>query len=141
MKRNYCRNSGHTYWTPPPMSVGRAQCCPYYLVEAPRDWLDYIQFLLDPGLIIALFLSFHHYITCHVVFFQSCYMDFSKLLDEYVKIYIWISLSWYIDFSKLMNLSKLISGFLWVVTWICHYYYMGFSRWLHGFFKFVVWIS
>ena len=39
---------------PPPMSVGRAQCCPYYLVEAPRDWLDYIQFLLDPGLIIAL---------------------------------------------------------------------------------------
>ena len=39
---------------PPPMSEGRAQCCPYYLVEAPRDWLDYIQFLLDPGLIIAL---------------------------------------------------------------------------------------
>ena len=39
---------------PPPMSVGRAQCCPYYLVEAPREWLDYIQFLLDPGLIIAL---------------------------------------------------------------------------------------
>ena len=39
---------------PPPMSVGRAQCCPYYLVEAPRDWLDYIQFLLDQSLIIAL---------------------------------------------------------------------------------------
>ena len=39
---------------PPPMSVGRAHCCPYYLAEAPRDWLDCIQFLLDPGLIIAL---------------------------------------------------------------------------------------
>ena len=39
---------------PPPMSVGRAQCCPYYLIEAPQDWLDDIQFLLDPDLIIAL---------------------------------------------------------------------------------------
>ena len=36
------------------MCEGRAQCCPYYLEEAPRDCLDYIQSLSDPGLIIAL---------------------------------------------------------------------------------------
>ena len=39
------------------MCEGRAQCCPYYLEEAPRDCLDYIQSFSDPGLIITLSYS------------------------------------------------------------------------------------
>ena len=43
---------------------------------------------------------------------QSCYMDFSKLLNGFVKIDTWISL------SSNMDLSKLINGFLWgTVSW------------------------
>ena len=90
---------------PPPMSVGHAQCCPYYLVEAPRDWLDYIQFLSDPGLSIALsypsvtqslaVLIFSSNWICH-----SCYMDFFKLLHEFVKI-------GFIKFVVWMGMSKI----------------------------------
>ena len=41
---------------------------------------------------------------CSNLICQSCYMDFSKLLDGFVKI----------DFN----------GFLWFVTWICQNWYM-----------------
>ena len=58
---------------------------------------------------------------------QKCYMNFTKLLNGFVKIDTWISLSCYMD------LSKLIHGFLQVVTWICQKWYMDFSKLFHVF--------
>ena len=49
-------------------------------------------------------------------------MDFSKLLDGFVKIDTWISPSCYMDFSGLLH------GFVKVVTWICQSCSMYFSH-------------
>ena len=82
-----------------------------------------------------LFWGFWLYFwCCRAYISQVCYMRFSKLLNEFVKIDIWISLSCYMD------LSKLIHGFLWVVTWICHSCYMDLFKLVHGFVKDVLWI-
>ena len=49
---------------------------------------------------------------------QSCFMDFSKLSNGFVKTDAWISPSCYIDMSKLIN------GFLEIFTWICQSCYI-----------------
>ena len=61
-------------------------------------------------------------------------MDFSKLLQGFVIIEIWISVICYMD------LPKMLYGFVKVVTWICQNWYMNFSKLLHGFAKVVSWI-
>ena len=58
---------------------------------------------------------------------QSCSMDFSKLLDGFVKIDRWISLSCFMD------LSKLIHGY-----WISLGFYMDLSKLIHEISKFLV---
>ena len=56
-------------------------------------------------------------------------MNFSKFLNEFVKIDLSISLGCYIE------LSKFIQGFLFAATWICQNSYLNFSKLLYGFVK------
>ena len=58
-------------------------------------------------------------------------MDFSKLLNV-----ILVCQNWYLDFSKLLH------EFVKIDTWICHpNWYMDLSKLLHGYFKVVSWIG
>ena len=62
-------------------------------------------------------------------------MDFSRLLDEFVKIDAWISLSSYMD------LSKLTYGFLNNLTWTLQSCWVDLLKLLRGFAKHILCIS
>ena len=63
---------------------------------------------------------------------QSCYMDISKLLHGFVRIFTWICQNFYMEFSKLYH------GCVSFDTWISLSYYMDLSKLRHGFVKVVL---
>ena len=85
------------------------QCC--------RCWTNtravFSSIFIRPKFHIALLCPSVRQSVLLLNFVQSCYMDFSKLLDEFFKI---------------------DNGFLWCVTWICQNWYKYFML-LHGFVK------
>ena len=106
-----------------------------YLTISSRSICDFqpdaIVFLSNPCPIIALSCPWvSHWILFKMDLSKCCsYMDLSRLLDEFVKNNIWISLICYRDFSCFyMDLSKLLIGCVKVVTWICFLFCSTFAK-------------
>ena len=89
------------------------------LVSKSLHVLNFAQILWFVKVVILKFLlvaTFTYQSLCYFVVCQNWFLDFSKLLHEFVKIDKEISLSCYVDFSKWLH------GIFKVVTWICQFF-------------------